>query len=993
MPHIHSALTLRLPQSLQHILSQCLCALLYFFCSQLSTFLTISHQSPAALWPPAAVALAFTFLYGSRFSIAIFAGAFTNSIFLYLNTVSSDLSGTALIGCLATGIGAALQALFGRYLLRHIFPISPLLAHYKDFVFLLVCGGFISCLINALLAPIGLYYAEAIPAENLPNAIFTWWAGDVIGITLFAPVLVLLLNPNILFFRKTLIGLPLLTFSVIFIFAFYTTQQHPAFPNGLGQTSPLLPPPQEGQAPFWIFFLSILGLYCCLTAFLCTSSRKIENFHEEVDDTSTIYLTSASGNIKKFNSLFIVFLMLIIFGSVNFWINLLKTDTLQSISAASHLELQAETLLSQASFVKSTAHALLLAPTPIQEQHYLKAAETLQQQIQTLTHNAALSGVDANRYVQVADRLMEQLSELTQIALLITKGKMAEAQTQFDRLDPTLLPDLRTRITNIQQAEDLFLERQYHRLNQIEILSFLIQLFIILLSIVALLYAEKSRILIQKFKEIQGCLSAILETAPDGILSVDETGIIKSANNSILQIFGYTEKELINHPLDKLIPASKRAQHKPKFEHYAHHGSNKMMAAGREVVGLHKDGSEIPLEIGLSRTKMPNGSTQIIAAIHDITDLRKMEKNLLSIGRILENSFNEIFFFDAETLKFIQVNKGARENLGYTMAELSVMTPLDIKQDLSEAEFNHLIAPLRANETDHVIFDTRHRRKDGSTYDVEIYLQKTEYQLRPVFSAIAIDTTEKNIARQKQERLIDTLSYSNEELERFAFICSHDLQEPLRMIRSFSDLLISRHKDSFSDDETGQRYLNYITENAAHAQNLIADILSYSSIDHDTQALETFEMTPLLETIKQNALGGTHNSQAEITYDPMPVLHGNRTQIFQVFQNLITNGLKYQTVDKPAKVHVSVTETPSHYQFCITDNGIGIEEKHRQKIFEVFQRLHRRDQYSGTGIGLSICKKVVKRHGGTIWVESEPEQGSHFMFTIAKPHLQGAPYE
>lgn len=237
---------------------------------------------------------------------------------------------------------------------------------------------------------------------------------------------------------------------------------------------------------------------------------------------------------------------------------------------------------------------------------------------------------------------------------------------------------------------------------------------------------------------------------------------------------------------------------------------------------------------------------------------------------------------------------------------------------------------------------------------------------------------------KEKDRLIGELSDSNEELERFAYVCSHDLQEPLRMIQSFSQKLQSHLQGQFENDEKGARYFRFIVDGASRAQNLIADILNYSSLDRDGTQFGPVSMSKLVARIKQDLGAFGEETEHHVTYDPLPTVLGNQTQLYQLLQNLVSNGLKYHAKDGRPKVHVGVEAFKDHWVFSVRDNGIGIEKRHQEKIFEVFQRLHGRAQYTGTGVGLSICKKVVRRHGGEIWVKSDKDEGSTFYFTIMK---------
>ncbi len=275
-----------------------------------------------------------------------------------------------------------------------------------------------------------------------------------------------------------------------------------------------------------------------------------------------------------------------------------------------------------------------------------------------------------------------------------------------------------------------------------------------------------------------------------------------------------------------------------------------------------------------------------------------------------------------------------------------------------------------------IIFsDVKKRKKKFSNREIAM--------LKHIAQWIGFEITKQNDVLEKN-KLINKLSDSNEELERFAFVCSHDLQEPLRMIRSFSEKLQIHMGEYFNNDEKGKKYFHFITNGAEQAQDLIQDILTYSSIDNDTHPMEEVHPQELIDVIKNNLHLSLKERGGRITYDELPMLYGNKTQFFQLFQNLINNGIKYQELDSTPHVHVSIKDSGEYWQFAVKDNGIGIEKHHLTKIFDVFQRLNRKSQYPGTGIGLSICKKVVQRHGGKIWVESKKNIGSTFYFTILK---------
>lgn len=243
----------------------------------------------------------------------------------------------------------------------------------------------------------------------------------------------------------------------------------------------------------------------------------------------------------------------------------------------------------------------------------------------------------------------------------------------------------------------------------------------------------------------------------------------------------------------------------------------------------------------------------------------------------------------------------------------------------------------------------------------------------------------------ERENLIERLVASNEELERFAYVCSHDLQEPLRMIRSFSSRLEEHLGEKLDGDELGQKYFHFVTDGAKRAQALISDVLTYSSLSSDTLSCDEINTAELVELIAASIRENSQDRAVDIKLEELPSISGNKTQIYQLFQNLMNNAVKFQPRGSLPVVQIGALKQGEIYQFYIKDNGIGIDPRHQRKIFDVFKRLHRRDHYPGTGVGLSICKKIVERHGGNIWVESEKGEGATFYFTLLKRMSSGAP--
>jgi PAS domain S-box-containing protein len=250
------------------------------------------------------------------------------------------------------------------------------------------------------------------------------------------------------------------------------------------------------------------------------------------------------------------------------------------------------------------------------------------------------------------------------------------------------------------------------------------------------------------------------------------------------------------------------------------------------------------------------------------------------------------------------------------------------------------------------------------------------------YYVIVTDLTEQKKAEHELKDLLKDLERSNEELQQFAYVSSHDLQEPLRTIASFTQLLERRYKGKF--DKDADEFMEYIVEAAKRMQRMILDLLEYSRVSTNNEEFEEIDTTEVLDGALFNLRGAIENNKAVITHNDLPSVTADKSQLVKVFQNLIANAIKFKKEDEPPKIHVSARKDSqkNQYIFSVQDNGIGMDPQYAERIFTLFQRLHTRDEYHGTGIGLSVAKRIIERHGGSIWVESELGKGSTFYFTL-----------
>jgi light-regulated signal transduction histidine kinase (bacteriophytochrome) len=271
--------------------------------------------------------------------------------------------------------------------------------------------------------------------------------------------------------------------------------------------------------------------------------------------------------------------------------------------------------------------------------------------------------------------------------------------------------------------------------------------------------------------------------------------------------------------------------------------------------------------------------------------------------------------------------------------------------------------------------ETLRRARD----DLEIQVRQRTRELREANANLSVELDERRRAEQMLARYAEELERSNAELEQFAYVASHDLQEPLRMVASFTQLLGRRYRGKL--DQDADEFISFAVDGANRMQHLINDLLAYSRVGTRGKPLVPTDCNAVFKQARDNLAKAVEETSTVIYQAPLPVVLGDEVQLLQVFQNLIANAIKFRGPDSP-QIQVTADRQGTDWVFAIRDNGIGIAPEHQERIFSIFQRLHQRSEYPGTGIGLAICKKVVERHGGRIWVESQPGKGSTFYFSI-----------
>ncbi|MGP8215496.1 MAG: PAS domain S-box protein [Bacteroidia bacterium] len=487
----------------------------------------------------------------------------------------------------------------------------------------------------------------------------------------------------------------------------------------------------------------------------------------------------------------------------------------------------------------------------------------------------------------------------------------------------------------------------------------------------------------RQLNQTERLFKIMVENVKDyAIFMIDTMGYVQSWNEGALRIKGYSSNEIMGKHISVFYNEEDRKNDLPGYnlkmaEKYGHYEC--------EGKRIRKDGTWFWANVTYNALYDENGKlTGFSKVTRDITKHKFAEEELRSINNfldsVLDNIPNMIFVKEAQELRFVRFNKAGEKLLGYSNEELMGKNNADFFPK-EEADF----------------FTTKDREVLSQSGVIDIpeepislksgekrWLHTKKIPIlspagQPIYLlGISEDITEMRQAKVDLEQKTRELERSNSELEQFAYVASHDLQEPLRTISSYVQLLATRYKNEL--DKDANEFIDFAVDGSRRMRTLINSLLEYSRVNR-VKPFEWIETTDILKEIQLDMKDQINETGVNIKYNGLPRIYGDTVLIGQLFQNLIGNAIKFRSEKKP-EIKISGKRKNGEYLFSVEDNGIGISSEYSEKIFVIFQRLNSRDKYPGTGIGLSICKKIVERHGGKIWVESEPGKGSKFYFTI-----------
>jgi PAS domain S-box-containing protein len=479
-----------------------------------------------------------------------------------------------------------------------------------------------------------------------------------------------------------------------------------------------------------------------------------------------------------------------------------------------------------------------------------------------------------------------------------------------------------------------------------------------------------------------------LSHAMEGIALLDQQGKYVQVNHAYANTVGYTTESMEGMDWQLTVHPEDLPQLQLAYQHMLEHGKVEVSARG-----LRSDGSIFYKQLVMV-TAYGNQQQMIghYCFMKDISKAKQAEADLIQSEQKFRAIFDGMFQFMGVLTPegvIIEANRTALDAIAANpedvIGQFFWATPWWTHSPLLQEQLKDAIT--RAAKGELVRFEAEHILADETAIFVD-------FTLKPIFDeagkVIMLIPEGRDITNRKQAELElqnqkQDLARSNDELQQFAYVASHDLQEPLRMITSYLELLERRYKGQL--DEKADKFIAYAVDGATRMQTLINDLLSYSRVGKSTQDWISVDC----EKIVQNVLNNLHlsivQSHAVITYDSLPKVNADPSQLTQLFQNLISNAIKFRREEAVPQIHIGVKGTDGKWLFSVQDNGIGMEVQYLERIFIIFQRLHSKTEYPGTGIGLAVCKKIVERHGGLLRVESQPDRGSTFYFTL--PQIAG----
>jgi PAS domain S-box-containing protein len=482
----------------------------------------------------------------------------------------------------------------------------------------------------------------------------------------------------------------------------------------------------------------------------------------------------------------------------------------------------------------------------------------------------------------------------------------------------------------------------------------------------------------QRVLERTAELSDLYNNAPCGYHSLDSDGVFERINDTELAWLGYTRDEIVGKVKfrDLLTPASAQIFDREFADFEAGNGVNNL-----EFEMVRKDGTIMPVLLSATASLDPEGRYLISrSTIIDHTERKQTEAELLEseekFRRFSDAAFEAIVLHENGVV--LDANNQYAEMFGYTREEIlgKQSIPLTVAPEAIE-DMREKIAAGSAGP-----YESIGLRRDGTRFPMEIRIREMDYKGRRVRMAAVMNITERKRAEEALQQRTVQLEASNKELEAFSYSVSHDLRAPLRAMDGFSRILLDEYAPDLPNE--AQRYLGLVRDNARQMGSLIDHLLAFSRLGRQQLKKESVALGDLVQAVLVDLKTEQEGRKVEVVIGDLPACQADPTLMRQVFANLLGNALKFTKTREPAIIEIGCNNQADEPVYFVKDNGVGFDMKYANKLFGVFQRLHRAEDYEGTGVGLATVQRIILRHGGRIWAESELDKGTTFYFTIEK---------
>lgn len=1126
-----------LDKNYKHVLAVVILTSVYILTGLLGLTLAVPPGYATVFWPPSGFALAAVYIFGYQMGLGVFWGAFLTNMINYWGITEPDIMPIFYMNAIFISLGSTIQACFGAYLIKKFIGPETRLENFVEIFKFSLLAGPLSCLFAASIGVSALAFSGSIPISNFPYTWANWYVGDILGVLVFSPILVILFaGKAVSLKRKLSTSLPIVVVFLLVLLSFFMVREsdETAKIKKFQSTTALIKKEIDNKLSEHFGMLkSVQALYAA------SDYVDFNEFSIFADKTiDKLQLVSGIGYTPLIQDR----------EALNRFLNEAKSiDSFNLRDFDDKHDGTCDPFCTPLKYVYPLETHKAVAGLDLSK--HKKRAEVIQKVIDTgklsVSGKISLARSKENGFLSVMPVFSNdsKLSSANQIVGFIVGGSsykivFANVLNEWNRLgfhlnlydDGELVyEDLMPGHLKLQMphGENPFIfsyeedvagrnwrfeflldeERILADVNWNIWFALAASLFFTFFATIFLLAvtgqtAAVENIVVQKTKELSDnnrFLRMIMDSVPDLVFVKNRFSQIVQANKSFLELYppeqrdkvigrtgfenfpdseveifkeqdkkvfekGYSETfepitnykgETRNHfmrkigfktesgiqyllaigrdltqeqeTLDQLQKSEERFRTsienapigmslvgmdqewilynqamadmlgygfdefgKKSLEELTHPDDihkdstqiRKLLAGQIQSYSVEKryqkkDGSYIWVLLTLAVVRNDDNNPQYyVAHTVDITDRKQAEQLQLQVAKMVDSAVTEFYIVDSETLLFLDINKAALENLGYSRDVLLKKTPAFIKPDSTKKDIAKLVNPLISGEVSSLELDTTHQRKDGSIYDVLVNLQMIDYQDRKAIMAIVLDITER-------KTMENDLLRSNKELEEFAYVASHDLKAPLRHVSLSADFLSHQYKDKL-DDKAGE-FLDIMTKSTKRMQDMIDSLLDYSRVGQlSADDQEVVNMGDVVGEALENLKASIDEKNATVNVSDMPEeMTCNSTLMIQLFQNLIQNSMKYKKDDVDPVIHIEGEIDGRNAIISVSDNGIGIKKEYADKIFQVFRRLHHNEEkYEGTGIGLAICQRIVETHNGKIWLDTDYEDGCRFVIKL-----------